>query len=50
VASVGIDPELLLSQYRSGVPEQQLLMMPAGCHLQSLRRMYELSDSLNQSN
>jgi hypothetical protein len=27
---VEIDPELLLAQYRSGVPEQKLLMMPAG--------------------
>ena len=29
-AGVDIDPEILLAQYRSGVPEQQLLMMPAG--------------------
>ncbi len=29
-AGVEIDPEILLAQYRSGVPEQQLLMMPKG--------------------
>ena len=29
-AGVEIDPESLLAQYRSGVPEQQLLAMPAG--------------------
>ncbi len=29
-AGVEIDPELLLAQHRSGVPEQQLLMMPVG--------------------
>ena len=29
-AGVDIDPEILLAQYRSGVPEQQLLMMPVG--------------------
>jgi len=29
-AGVEIDPEVLLAQYRSGVPEQQLLMMPEG--------------------
>jgi hypothetical protein len=27
---VEIDPDVLLAQYRSGVPEQQLLTMPAG--------------------
>jgi hypothetical protein len=27
---VEIDPEVLLAQYRSGVPEQQLLTMPVG--------------------
>ena len=27
---VEIDPESLLAQYRSGVPEQQLLAMPEG--------------------
>ena len=27
---VDIDPESLLAQYRSGVPEQQLLAMPEG--------------------
>ena len=29
-AGVEIDPEILLTQYRSGVPEQQLLAMPDG--------------------
>ena len=29
-AGVEIDPEALLAQYRSGVPEQQLLAMPQG--------------------
>lgn len=29
-AGVEIDPEVLLAQYRSGVPEQQLLTMPVG--------------------
>jgi hypothetical protein len=29
-AGVEIDPQILLAQYRSGVPEQQLLMMPVG--------------------
>ena len=29
-AGVGIDPESLLAQYRSGVPEQQLLSMTVG--------------------
>jgi catechol-2,3-dioxygenase len=29
-AGVEIDPEVLLAQYRSGVPEQQLLAMPDG--------------------
>jgi hypothetical protein len=29
-AGVEIDPEVLLAQYRSGVPEQQLLAMPQG--------------------
>lgn len=29
-AGVEIDPESLLAQYRSGVPEQQLLLMPVG--------------------
>ena len=29
-AGVEIDPESLLAQYRSGVPEQQLLAMPEG--------------------
>lgn len=29
-AGVEIDPEILLAQYHSGVPEQQLLMMPVG--------------------
>jgi catechol 2,3-dioxygenase-like lactoylglutathione lyase family enzyme len=29
-AGVEIDPEILLAQYRSGVPEQQLLAMPVG--------------------
>src|SRR5882762_3953918 len=29
-AGVEIDPESLLAQYRSGVPEQQLLVMPGG--------------------
>ena len=29
-AGVEIDPESLLAQYRSGVPEQQLLTMPEG--------------------
>jgi len=29
-AGVEINPESLLAQYRSGVPEQQLLMMPEG--------------------
>ncbi|MEK6334752.1 MAG: VOC family protein [Acidobacteriota bacterium] len=29
-AGVEIDPESLLAQYRSGVPEQQLLTMPVG--------------------
>jgi hypothetical protein len=29
-AGVEIDPEFLLAQHRSGVPEQQLLSMPVG--------------------
>jgi hypothetical protein len=29
-AGVEIDPEILLAQYRSGVPEQLLMMMPVG--------------------
>lgn len=29
-AGVEFDPEILLAQHRSGLPEQQLLMMPAG--------------------
>jgi len=29
-AGVEIDPDSLLNQYRSGVPEQQLLAMPKG--------------------
>ncbi len=29
-AGVEIDPEVLLAQYRSGIPEQQLLAMPQG--------------------
>ncbi|HEY0349687.1 MAG TPA: hypothetical protein VGC60_16175, partial [Pyrinomonadaceae bacterium] len=29
-AGVEIDPEVLLAQFRSGVPERQLLMMPVG--------------------
>ena len=29
-AGVEIDPESLLAQYRSGVPEQKLLVMPEG--------------------
>ena len=29
-AGVEIDPEALLAQYRSGVPQQQLLAMPQG--------------------
>ena len=29
-AGVEIDPEILLAQYRSGVPEQQLLSIPVG--------------------
>jgi hypothetical protein len=29
-AGIEIDPESLLAQYRSGVPEQQLLAMPEG--------------------
>ena len=29
-AGVEIDPEILLAQFRSGVPEQELLVMPAG--------------------
>ena len=29
-AGVEIDPEILLAQYRSGMPEQQLLTMPEG--------------------
>ena len=29
-AGVEIDPEVLLAQYRSGIPEQQLLAMPEG--------------------
>ena len=29
-AGVEIDPEILLAQYRNGVPEQQLLLMPVG--------------------
>ncbi len=29
-AGVEIDPEILLAQYRSGVPEPELLMMPDG--------------------
>ena len=29
-AGVEIDPEILLAQYRSGVPEQQLMRMPEG--------------------
>jgi hypothetical protein len=27
---VEVDPEYLLAQYRSGVPEEQLLSMPTG--------------------
>jgi hypothetical protein len=29
-SGVEIDPESLLAQYRSGVPEQQLMAMPEG--------------------
>jgi len=29
-AGVEVDPEVLLAQFRSGVPEQQLLVMPEG--------------------